>query len=284
MDELIKSQSDVISKINAFNNNFNKADKNNRTKGYWSSRREQLMSYWKSFEENHTQALNVYVEAEHHKYKYFSADYYSVTDEAVHSTLGNIEDQIELLKDDNGEGNTSRSLTVKAAEFKLPRLELPIFNGDYESWSSFHDLYVAAVHSKTEIPGVQKLQFLKSRLKGDAEALLRSFQITEANYAKAWQSLIDRYDNKRVLVTTQLRTLFSQSKASETADGIRKVVDTTTQCITALENLGVNTKHWDVIVVFLISQRLPIETLSLWEQSLKTRELPTVEKGGRVAG
>lgn len=108
--------------------------------------------------------------------------------------------------------------------------------------------------------------------------MLRSFQITEANYDKAWQTLIDRYDNKRVLITTQLRNLFSQHKATETATGIRKLIDTTNQCITALQNFGVNTENWDVIMVFMVSQRLPLETLALWEQSQKSTGYPSFKQ------
>lgn len=159
MDEIIEKQSGIISKMNAFKVNFNKHDKNNRTKGYWISRRDQLTAHWNEFEENHVQAGGLYDEKIHKTYKYFSADYFSIADESVHDMLGEIGDLIEQIE--AGKVVVRAEPKLKSAEFKLPRLELPMFGGEYEEWNSFYDLYVAAVHSKTDVPKVQKLQFLK---------------------------------------------------------------------------------------------------------------------------
>jgi hypothetical protein len=45
------------------------------------------------------------------------------------------------------------------------------------------------VDSNTALPKVQKLQYLKSQLKGEALDLIRYFQITEENYETAFKEL-----------------------------------------------------------------------------------------------
>lgn len=117
---------------------------------------------------------------------------------------------------------------------------------------------------------------LKSLLEGEAEALLRHFQVTDANYAAAWKTLVDRFDNKRVLVNTQLRKLMSQSVAAENSDGIKHLLDTTMEAIHALKGLQVDLRNWDPILNYIVTQRLPPNT-PLWEQNLSSTELPKFE-------
>lgn len=134
---------------------------------------------------------------------------YSKAQSQVFEILGSINDGIEgfestvLMQSFNTTGVNRSVVENSSLEFKLPRIELPFF--DYDGWRSFHDLYVAAVHSKTNVLPVQKLQFLKARLKGEAADLLEGLPIIDANYDKAWTALVGIYNNKKVLITTQLR-------------------------------------------------------------------------------
>lgn len=65
---------------------------------------------------------------------------------------------------------------------QIPRLNVPQFHGCYEEWTSFRDLFVAAVHSNQTLQPVYKLQYLKSLLKGDAEILLKHTPVTNEHY------------------------------------------------------------------------------------------------------
>ena len=65
----------------------------------------------------------------------------------------------------------------------------------------------------------------------------------------------------------------SQSPEKETGVGIRNLVDTTSGSLHALENLDADVK--DAMLIHTITQRLPKETLALWEQRMETTtELP----------
>ncbi|XP_055383858.1 uncharacterized protein LOC129613708 [Condylostylus longicornis] len=85
----------------------------------------------------------------------------------------------------------------------------------------------------------------------------------------AWSTLRNRFDNKRVLVNTQLQILLNQNTTShESAAGIRKLLDITNECLQALTNMMVEVEEWDPILVYLTVQKLPSETHQLWEQSI----------------
>ncbi|XP_045534341.1 uncharacterized protein LOC123721079 [Papilio machaon] len=65
---------------------------------------------------------------------------------------------------------------------QLPKIKLPTFNGDYQSWPSFHDIYVSLVHNNEALSDVERLHYLKSSVTAEAESLLTHIQITNDNY------------------------------------------------------------------------------------------------------
>ncbi|XP_049886600.1 uncharacterized protein LOC126381268 isoform X1 [Pectinophora gossypiella] len=76
----------------------------------------------------------------------------------------------------------------KKPRVKLPQLELPRFDGDIRQWPAFKNIFMASVDD-TDIPVVNKLQYLKSSLTGEAAILISSLLVTEENYTKAMEIL-----------------------------------------------------------------------------------------------
>ncbi|XP_055912003.1 uncharacterized protein LOC129946017 [Eupeodes corollae] len=162
-------------------------------------------------------------------------------------------------------------------EIRLPAITPPTFYGDYDNWRPFHDLFVSLIHSNSSLSKIEKLTYLKSCLKGSAASLLDYLEVNNDNYDQAWSILVTRYDHKRILVTTQLKTFFDQPAVSvETADSIKGLLDKSTEVLHALKNLGVPVDSWDVVIIFTLLQKLPAKTQQLWEEKLGlSTELPT---------
>ena len=57
-------------------------------------------------------------------------------------------------------------------DVKLPKLNLPVFNGDMLQWQSFWEQFVAAVDS-TDLPDVSKFSYLRASLEGETNQLYR---------------------------------------------------------------------------------------------------------------
>jgi len=89
------------------------------------------------------------------------------------------------------------------------------------------DLFVALVHSNNNLSGAQKLQYLKSALRGEPSQLLCAIPTTDANYTEAWDLLQSRYQNKKELVNAVLKRLISHPPLTqESATALRKLIDT----------------------------------------------------------
>lgn len=275
MERQHKLQMALVKRLLAFESNLRKCSTVNRTRNYLKGRLEALADLWMNFVKGDDE-LTVLHNGEP-GFDYFDRNLYDENEELYNQIKAHIYDDLQDMEvDENSVHDAPAVATMQ--QFKLPSLHIPEFEGNYDSWRSFHDLYVAAVHNNTSIPSVHKLQYLRSRLKGAAAAVVENYAITETNYAPAWKAVLARYNNKRALVNTQLRILLNQPNASESAFGLRNLLDTTNKCLNSLSSLEIDVESWDAFTVFIVTQRLPSDTRALWEQSLSTDEIPSLEE------
>ncbi|GFR15818.1 uncharacterized protein TNCT_596411 [Trichonephila clavata] len=148
----------------------------------------------------------------------------------------------KLVRNDNNTNACQNIANTNVDNLKLPRIELPVFTSNYMEWISFRDLFLASVGNNN----TQKLQYLKLSVKGEAATLLQSIQITNYNYQKARNALTERYENEAEIINAALNKLVSQPVLKqESASGLRKIIDTTQQCIDILQILRQPVEHWD---------------------------------------
>ncbi|XP_057334392.1 uncharacterized protein LOC130673418 [Microplitis mediator] len=69
-----------------------------------------------------------------------------------------------------------------AHKTNLPKIKLPTFQGNYDEWDSFKDLFTSLVISENSLTGSQKMHYLKTQVKGEAASLLANLQAT-ANWS-----------------------------------------------------------------------------------------------------
>ncbi|XP_075154241.1 uncharacterized protein LOC142227692 [Haematobia irritans] len=160
---------------------------------------------------------------------------------------------------------------------KVPPCDTENFQGGYEEWPSFRDMFTAVYISHPKLSPVQKLYHLRLKVKGQAAGIVKKYQLCGENFELAWEALRSRYENKRVLVDNQLRILLNLKTISvESSESLQKIQTTINDCLAILKTHNISTQDWDPILVHLCSSKLPHETLSLWEQSLDShKELPS---------
>lgn len=149
-----------------------------------------------------------------------------------------------LLPSVNAETNLSEhndssiSQAVKSP-LKLPKLNLPTFSGNLETWISFINLYNATVHNNPDIDPVLKFQYLLSVLRGEALNIVKSLNLTAENYVIAYRLLTDRYQNDRRLKSFHLNNLLDlPSVTASRPQLIRQFINSfneNTQALSALE-------------------------------------------------
>lgn len=153
---------------------------------------------------------------------------------------------------------------------QLPPLKIPEFSGNVRDWRSFRDLYDKIVHNNKTIAKSIKIQYLKAYIKGNAAALVAHVSPNENNYDSCYKILCSRYENKRENLGTFIDEIMSLKKLSDSkSDGIKKIHDTVHECIMAINNIEVDTKNWDALLVHIVLKKLDSKTIIDYETQLK---------------
>lgn len=149
---------------------------------------------------------------------------------------------------------------------KLPTISMPTFDGSYEHWLEFRDTYLSLVHNSKQISSIQKFHYLKSSLKGNALLVIESIEFSSDNYSVAWELLLNRYNNNRLLTHNHVKALFTiNALTKESSVCIRKLIDTILKNLRALKILGEPTDSWDTLINYIIVSKLDKTTEREWE-------------------
>ena len=169
----------------------------------------------------------------------------------------------------------SCNLVQRTSSLKKP--SLPTFDGSFEQWMSFKQMFECIVHADKSLTSVQKLFYLKSALKGNAAALLENLELTNENYAAALEILNENFDIRRVIVDRHIRFLVNLPDVS-TEESTRNLIIQVQQACHALNALKIETKTWDPILVVLITSKFDKVTLSEWEKVAPKKDCPTLSQ------
>ncbi|XP_075162900.1 uncharacterized protein LOC142235535 [Haematobia irritans] len=125
------------------------------------------------------------------------------------------------------------------------------------------------VRENPRLSSVEKLFHLNQSTRGEANEIVKKVPLTNENFKVAWGNLCARYENKRVLINIQLKTLFSLTPIhNESGGSIKKLQRDLNACISLLKLYNVDINSWDPIFVYVCCNCLPESTLTIWEQSL----------------
>lgn len=152
-------------------------------------------------------------------------------------------------------------------DVKLPTLKLPEFKGEYKEWLLFKDAFKSMIHESTAITPIQKFQYLRSSLSGEALQVIGGLTTTAANYASAWELLEKNYENKKFLINTHLNQLldFPVIKKDKPLTMRQLIVHVRTH-LKALKTLDLPVDKWDELLIHLLKNRMDFHTQKDWEE------------------
>ncbi|XP_022817401.1 uncharacterized protein LOC111350200 isoform X1 [Spodoptera litura] len=266
-EQLLQELENVALLLQKAQVNLKKCPKQRLTKGYVETRLQTIEEYWNKFTTTHYNLLKVVPKEKKNDIAYFVNEDYFVIEDLYLCLQGDLKDLMRSMINPRLSDVTGSTGTTFEGNVKLPRIQLPSFSGMYEDWTTFKDLFTSLVHNNSMLSKVQKLHYLKSSVSGEAAMLLKHIQVTECNYDQAWDLLRDRFGNKRLIVNSLLRKLITQRKIpAQTANNIKTLLDTTSECLNSLKNLNVSTDSWDPLIIFLTVLKLDPETHRDWEE------------------
>ncbi|XP_035457052.2 uncharacterized protein LOC118280784 [Spodoptera frugiperda] len=154
---------------------------------------------------------------------------------------------------------------------RLPRIDLPHFDGSYQNWLEYRDTFISLIHDSSCIDNINKFHYLRASLKGKAAEVIKNIDFKADHYKLAWDLLCERYDNSRLLIDKHLQALFEVAPVtSESSVVLRRLIDTTSKNIRALKSLNEPTEHWDTIIIYMMSVKLDATTSRYWEEYRNT--------------
>ncbi|UYV71685.1 hypothetical protein LAZ67_9000041 [Cordylochernes scorpioides] len=161
----------------------------------------------------------------------------------------------------------------------LPKINLPIFNGDSANWLSFREIFNSTINSNQTLTEIQKFQYLNASVKGPAEKLIRGFPISDKNYQQAWDTLCNRFNNRRELAFSQINKIFSiRPLKSISAGSLYEILDVCNEGIRNLSVLGLEKNTLtDLILINFFEKRIGEALRKEWELTLQNEEYPTFE-------
>ena len=128
----------------------------------------------------------------------------------------------------HGEDKSLISLNDKTG-VKLPRLEVPSFNGNFVNWQLFREQYCISVHDKTKFSDSEKLVYLVCSERMLVKHVVEGLSSSGDDYTKAADCLQKRYEWPRLIYQVHV-----QVNSRE----LQRLHDTANQHLRTLKAMG----------------------------------------------
>lgn len=173
--------------------------------------------------------------------------------------------------------NNSITASDNRPKFKMAPMRITPFSGELADWIEFKATCDTILDSG--FPEVQRLQYLKDALFGEARSLVSHILPGQGAFNRAMQLLKDRYDNQRSIINAHLKRFYTiPCIETPSAESFRSMLNALNGLVAALKCYDIETSSWDAIIIFHISQRFDKLTLTQWEDKLDgKRTIPKLQ-------
>lgn len=188
-----------------------------------------------------------------------------------------LEEQRRKFLADQMQIPTIQSHPTIVTPLRLEPLSLPTFDGSYDKWETFRDMYESIVHN-SHMTTVEKFQRLKRVLSGSAAAFVENVPISEANYHEVWKDVKDFYNNPRRIVASHVQAILNlHSLTDARSSDLRAMLDQFKSHMRALKTAG-HDSNAEIFKLHILLSKLDPSTQQKWEAKLSTmKDIPTLQ-------
>ena len=168
--------------------------------------------------------------------------------------------------------------TTDSSGVKLPKLDVPTFDGNIIHWKQFWDQFSVSIHDRTSLSNAEKIVYLQHALKdGSAKNAIEGLSHSGENYEDAVKCLKSRYDRPRLIHRTHVQMIVDTPPLKEgNCRELRKLHDNVQQHVRALKTLGCDLPG--TFITSMIELKLDVDTLFEWQKhSQKSTVVPHYE-------
>ena len=149
---------------------------------------------------------------------------------------------------------------------KLPKLDVPTFDGNILNWKSFWEQFCVSVHDRSTLSDSEKLVYLQHSLKnGSARKVIEGLSRSGEYYTEAIESLKSQYDRPRLIHQTHVRMILDAPPLKEgSGKELRRLYDTVQQHLRALK--AMEHEPSGPFITSVLELKLDVNTMFEWQR------------------
>ncbi|KAM7284683.1 uncharacterized protein ISCGN_001777 [Ixodes scapularis] len=142
---------------------------------------------------------------------------------------------------------------------RLPKLELPRFDGTVSQWQPFWDMFCHTVHENNHLTNIDRYHYLKTLLSGPAAKAIAGIQVSEASYCVAIEILKNRFGSVKIIQQTYLANLrtLKPVKSSGDVTELRELLDSVQINVRGLKALGLPELSYAAMLLEVLTKAIP---------------------------
>ena len=174
--------------------------------------------------------------------------------------------QIKKLLRSHATPSSTPSSTPDSSGVKLPKLDVPTFDGNLLNWKMFWEQFTVSVHVRSNLTDAEKLAYLRHALKdGSAKSVVEGLSRSGDHYDEAITCLKTRYDRPRLIHQAHVRKIIEiPSLKDGSGKELRRLHDTAQQHLRALKALGHDPSG--SFITSLLELKLDVNTMFEWQR------------------
>ncbi|XP_076764825.1 uncharacterized protein LOC143431768 [Xylocopa sonorina] len=160
---------------------------------------------------------------------------------------------------------------------KLPKIDLPRFDGRIEHWLNFKAQF-SFIDNQVCLTDTQKFYYLKSALSSEAAETINAVDSTGDNYPHAWELLNRTYANKRLIIWRHGELILETPPIERnSSSSIRRLINNVRQHLKSLKSLGKPVDTWDTVIILNLLSKLDRKTRMDFEKTLVADQIPALD-------
>ena len=149
---------------------------------------------------------------------------------------------------------------------RLPKLEVPTFDGNILNWCTFWEQFKVSVHDRTNLADSEKLAYLRNALKnGSAKTAIEGLSRSGEHYTEAIDCLKSRYEKPRLIHQAHVHKILEIPSLKEgNGRELRRLHDCAQQHLRALKAMGQEPSG--SFVTSVLELKLDMNTMFEWQR------------------
>ncbi|UYV64264.1 hypothetical protein LAZ67_3000102, partial [Cordylochernes scorpioides] len=239
--------------------------------GLLMKRKEFVVQHYQQIKEFNRKIEIEIIRAEEHDEKAVLKELESTSlyEEMYNDVLVEINKILEAKTEEKRAMSEAGSEGSRRALLRLPKMELPCFDGDLEGWISWWSRF-KRIHEDRELDDDEKMHYLVQAMVPGSRAhrLLGAYTHTGKNYESAIGALKGRFGDKKLLIELYLRKLINLVvlNARRQSANLDRLYDEISAYLQSLESLSIPSEYLEVFLFPLVESCLPTEILQVWQR------------------